>query len=186
MVESVGRIFLAVDLTDEARHVLSHRVMQMAGGKDLPGRLTPPWNWHLTLCFMGDMPRDRFEMMLHHLSEAPLGAAFGCRFEGLGSFPRAGRATVLWVGVSKGVRSLAALAARVGETVEAAGLRPPERPFSPHLTLSRLRPPRDLRALMTSAPPAGVEMTVEEVKVFQSHLGSGPPRYQVMERFPLG
>ncbi len=186
MVESVGRIFLAVDLTEEARQILSHRVMRMAGGQDLPGRLAPPRNWHLTLCFLGDISRQRWEILLHLLTESPLGSAFRCRFDNLGSFPRAARATVLWVGVSQGAESLKALASRVAETVERAGLRAPERPFYPHLTLSRLRPPRDVRSLVASAPPAGVEMPVGEMTVFRSHLGGGPPRYEALERFPLG
>ena len=186
MVEPVGRIFLAVDLTSEARQALSRRVMEMAGGKQLPGRVTPPRNWHMTLWFLGDVARERFEVMSHLLSEAFLGEAFRCRFGGLGSFPRARRASVLWVGISRGAQSLTALAAEVGEAVERSGIPVSERPFSPHLTLSRLRPPQDLRALLASAPPAEVEMTVEEVTVFRSHLGGGPPRYEVLERIPLG
>ena len=140
MVESVGRIFLAVDLTSEARQILSRRVMMMTGGCELPGRLTPPRNWHMTLCFLGDIPQDRFEVMGHLLAQAPLGGAFQCRFGSLGSFPRDSRATVLWVGGSEGA---------------------------------------------ASASPAGVKMMVREVTVFRSHLGGGPPRYEVMERIPL-
>lgn len=185
-MESIGRIFLAVDLPSEARQLLSRRIVEMSGGKKLPGRLTPPPNWHLTLCFLGEIPPDRYEVMVHLLARASLGRPFRCRFGRLGSFPRAGRATVLWVGVSDGAESLSSLAAEVGETVEASGLRAPERPFSAHLTLSRLRPPRDLRALVSSAPPAGVDMMVEEVTVFRSHPGSGHPRYEVMERIGLG
>lgn len=185
-MESIGRIFLAVDLPSEARQLLSRRVMEMAGGRKAPGRVTPPRNWHMTLWFLGDIPRDRFEVMLHLLAAAPLGGAFRCRFGRFGTFPRARRASVLWVGVSRGAGSLRALASGAGEAVEGAGLRLPERPFSPHLTVSRLRPPQDLRALVESAPPAGVEMTVREMTVFRSHLGGGPPRYEVMERVPLG
>ncbi len=186
MVESVGRIFLAVDLTSEARQALSRRVMEMAGGNMLPGRVTPPRNWHMTLWFLGDIARARFEMMLHFLAEASLGDAFRCRFGGLGSFPRARRASVLWVGVSRGAESLAALATEAGEAVERSGIPVSERPFSPHLTLSRLRPPQDVRALWADAPSAEVEMMVEEVTVFRSHLGGGHPRYEALERIPLG
>lgn len=186
MVESIGRIFVAVDLSSEARQLLSRRVMTIAGSRKLPGRPTPPQNWHLTLCFLGDVPRDRFEMMVHLLSQAPLGGAFRCRFGKLGCFPRPARATVLWVGVADGAASLATLAAGVGEAAEAAGLQVPERPFSPHLTLSRVRPPQNLRALVAASPSTGVDMRVDEVKVFRSHLGGGPPRYEVMERIPLG
>ena len=186
MVESVGRVFLAVDLTSEARQLLSRRVMEMAGGAKLPGRITPPRNWHMTLWFLGDTPADRYEVMLHRLTEAPLGGAFRCRFARLGTFPRANRASVLWVGVSRGAESLAALASGVGEAVKGAGLQLPKRPFSAHLTLSRLRPAQDLRALVASAPAAEVDMPVSEVTVFRSHLGGGPPRYEVMERVCLG
>jgi 2'-5' RNA ligase len=185
VVEPVGRIFLAVDLTPAARQILSRRVMVMTDGAKLPGRVSPPRNWHMTLWFLGQVPRDRFEVMVHLLTETSLGEAFPCRFERLGAFPRPGRASVLWVGVSTGADKLSALAARVGEAVEGAGLRVPERPFSAHLTLSRLRPPQDLRPLVAGAPPAGVDMVVKDVTVFRSHLGGGPPSYEVMERIPL-
>ena len=185
MVESVGRIFLAVDLTSAARQILSRRVMTMTGGTKLPGRTTPPRNWHLTLWFLGQIPRDRFEVMVHLLTETSLGGAFRCRFGELGTFPRPGRASVLWVGVSNGSEKLSALAAKVGTAVEGSGLQLPERPFSAHLTLSRLRPPRDLRPLLATARPVEVDMVVREVTVFRSHLGGGPPRYEVMERVPL-
>ncbi|MCL1693057.1 MAG: hypothetical protein M3096_05180, partial [Actinomycetia bacterium] len=45
------RLFLAVALTDEVRHglaaFLSERVVR------LPGRPSPPDNWHMTLRFLG-------------------------------------------------------------------------------------------------------------------------------------
>ncbi|MYK56483.1 MAG: RNA 2',3'-cyclic phosphodiesterase [Acidimicrobiia bacterium] len=185
MVEPVGRIFLAVDLTSEARQALSGRVMEMARHRELPGRSTPPRNWHMTLWFLGDVARDRFEMMCHYLSEAPLGDAFRCRFGEWGSFPRPRRASVLWVGVSRGSSSLCSLAAATKEAVTGAGIPLSERPFSPHLTLSRIRPPQDVRALLDSAPSAEVDMTVREVTAFRSHMGGGPPRYEALERFPL-
>ena len=187
MVESVGRIFLAVDLTSEARHALSRRVMEVAGSTGLPGRATPPRNWHMTLWFLGDVARDRFETMSHHLSETPLGDAFRCRFGELGSFPPR-PAGVGPVGGSVAGIPIPLLSGRwdEGGGGQCAGIPVSERPFSPHLTLSRIRPPQDVRALLDSAPSAEVEMMVREVTVFRSHLGGGPPRYEALERYPLG
>ena len=58
-------------------------------------------------------------------------------------------------------------------------------PYSPHLTLSRLRPPADVRPLVASTPPFGGRMAVGEFVLFRSHLRSPAPRYEAAERFPL-
>jgi 2'-5' RNA ligase len=45
---------------------------------------------------------------------------------------------------------------------------PEERRYTPHLTLSRLRPPMDLRRLIDSFAPFRVPITVDAVTLFRS------------------
>ncbi len=77
------------------------------------------------------------------------------------------------------------VAERVEAAVTEAGLRAADRPFRPHLTLSRIRPPQDLRALLDAAPVMKVPMVVDRISLFRSHLGRGGARYEVLESFPL-
>jgi len=177
----VGRLFIAVPLPDEARHGLASLL-----DVQLPGRVVHPSNWHLTLRFLDDTDEVTYDRLVHALDAADFGEPFRAAFGALGAFPRPAKATVLWVGFSDGLAGFARLAAAVAEAVEAAGIQPEDRPFSAHLTLSRIRPHQDIRSVVDRPPFDDVSWTVGEVDVFRSHLGSGGPRYERLERIMLG
>ena len=50
---NVGRLFLAVPLTDEVRAALAVHIMHRTGDLPLPGKPVPPPNWHVTMRFLG-------------------------------------------------------------------------------------------------------------------------------------
>lgn len=176
---------MAVGLTDEARHALAAVLRRWTGDRPLPGRPVPPENWHLTLRFLGWVDPPSADRLAAALDEAELGEGFRVTVAGAGVFPNPRRATVLWTAVTDGAEELATLAERVEETAEAAGLGPADRPFRPHLTLSRLRPHQDLRPLLESAPEEAVRFPVRAVTLYRSHLGRGGARYEPVEHFPL-
>jgi 2'-5' RNA ligase len=181
----VGRLFLAVDLVPEVRHGLAAHLDNALGGRRLPGRPVRPESWHLTMRFLGDTDEAGFDRIRAGLDAAARGEVFSIGFAGLGAFPRPQRATVLWLGIDRGGAELAALAGVCEEAARAAGFDPEERPFSAHLTLSRIRPHQDVHALVEAVPPFPLTQTVTEVVLFQSHLGRGGARYEVLDRFPL-
>ena len=179
------RLFLAVALNDAARAALQAHLASARAGQALPGRAVVPRNWHFTLRFLGDTPAADAARLRAGLGAADLGAAFDVGFTRLGAFPRAARASVLWLGVGTGVDALRALAARVEAAAVHAGFPPEPRPFAPHLTLARVQPPGDVRPVIAAVPPFGAEMRVDAVTLYRSTLGGGPPRYDVVESFPL-
>lgn len=181
----VSRLFVAVPLTDDARHAL-RRVIEDRAPDGLPGRTVPPRNWHLTARFLGDVGRVEAERLLGSLDQADLGEPFTIRWGGLGAFPRPARATVLWIGVDRGADDLTSLVGEVDAAVVGAGFPSEDRPFRPHLTLSRIRPQQDVRSLLEASDPAGLSMPVDRVVLYRSHLGSGGARYEPVEEFPLG
>jgi RNA 2',3'-cyclic 3'-phosphodiesterase len=179
------RIFVAVDLPPEARHLLAARLDDLLGGRAVPGKPVPPENWHVTLRFVGwadDPDVDRFTA---GLAEARWGSGFRLRLGGLGAFPRPRRATVLWAGFDRGAERLDQLAAVAEETAHEAGFAPEDRPFHAHLTLSRIRPDQDVTPLVEGVPALGVGFEVRWITLFESVLGRGGPRYHELERFPI-
>ncbi len=181
------RLFLAVEVADDVRHALAAHLTEALDGKPVPGRPVPPPNWHVTLRFLGytyDEERDR---LFHALDEADFGGPFTVGFGGLGAFPRPARATVLWLGIERGSDEVEALGAVAEEAAVAAGWMMEERPFHPHLTLSRIRPHQDVTAVIERVPPLRMTMPVDDVVLYRSHLGGGKSaRYEPIERFPLG
>ncbi len=180
--DSVRRVFLAVDLDDEVRHGLA---AHLGSWSPLPGSSPPPANWHLTLRFLGKVDEPTYETLLAKLDEAELGPSFSLSFGGLGAFPRAARATVLWLGTDAGSDALGGLAAAIEGAVVEAGFMPEERPFHPHLTLSRIRPPQDVQSLIESVPSFPLRQAVDHITVFESILGRGPAAYVPLEVFEL-
>jgi RNA 2',3'-cyclic 3'-phosphodiesterase len=181
----VGRLFLGVAIPEPIRASLERHLRGALGERPLPGRPVPPHNWHLTVRFLGDTPAPHWEALRRELDGADLGTRFALRFGGPGAFPRPARASVLWLGIEEGVEPLTRLVAAAEGAARRAGFEPEERPFRAHLTLSRIQPPRDVRELLASIPPAAEGMEVTGLVLFRSHLGAGPPRYEVWERFTL-
>ncbi len=180
------RLFLAVAIPDDVRHALAAHLGAALDGKPVPGMPVPPANWHVTLRFLGATYEDERDRLCHGLDEADFGPPFGVRFGGLGAFPRPARATVLWLGFSRGDDRLSGLAAVAEEAAVAAGWMMEERPFHPHLTLSRIRPHQDVRPVVERVPPLPRSMEVEAVVLYRSHLGgSKPARYEPVEVFEL-
>ena len=112
------RLFLAVALTDEVRHglaaFLGERVIR------LPGRPTPPDNWHVTLRFLGSTDALQRDRILEFLDEHLVVEPFTLGFAGLGAFPKPSRATVLWLGTGRGSDELA----KAAEICEQAATSP--------------------------------------------------------------
>ncbi len=177
----VVRLFVAVEIPDETRSLLAATLSEYR----LPGRLVAPESWHLTLRFLGDTDEVGFDRVCAELDQARLGRSFRLGLGGLGAFPRPDNATVLWIGLNGDVGALIDLAGVVEDAVEEAGFTPEDRPFRPHLTLSRLRPQQEVSGLLAEFPPTGIRFKASDVVVYRSHLGAGPVRYEALERFRL-
>jgi 2'-5' RNA ligase len=179
----VTRAFLAVCPPDA---VLDEVEQLAAGVRDRVehARWTRREQWHLTVQFLGNRTDvDGVTGALRGL-EHPAGEL---RLGELGAFPSARRARVLWVGTAVGTEWLGALAAAVGERLAPVGYPPEARPFHGHLTLARLEPPTDVRALLDEVAVASVgpAWTVAEVVLFESRLRRTGAEYSPIGRFPL-
>jgi 2'-5' RNA ligase len=179
VVAPVGRVFAAVPLPPEVRLALEEALADL----EIPGKVVPPENWHLTLRFLDSVEEVPYERFLAGLTELGEISAFPVRLGRLGGFPRNGRASVVWAGVEQGTEELIELNAVVEEAAQAAGLDPEERPYRPHLTLARVRPPRDITHL--TSVELGLGWVADRVVVYRSLLGRGGARYEPLESFTL-
>ena len=178
---SAGRLFVGCALAEQVRAHLQSRVSTEA----LPGKVVPPENWHLTFRFLGETVKDAHAKLIDELGRESLGASAEIAFGGYGAFPRIERATVLWLGVTQGVDALNDIASRVERAVRRAGFPAEQRPFNPHLTLSRLKPAQDVRTEVATPPAISLPMLVDRVVVFRSHQVPTGVRYEELESFRL-
>jgi 2'-5' RNA ligase len=178
---SAGRLFLGVALTDPARSAVRLHLAP----ETLPGRVVSCDDWHLTLRFLGDTPLASLGRLRDALGTVDLGPRADVVFGRLGAFPSPDRAVALWLGVDEGATALTMLAARAEVAARRAGFPPEGRPYVPHVTLSRLRPPEDVRRLVERVPALQERMAVDAAVLFRPRPGPGSSRYEEVQRFPL-
>lgn len=183
------RLFVALTppdavLDDLAEHVAPRR----AAVPTL--RWSDPQQWHITLAFLGEVPdrvldplTEGLQRCANRLEPVPLALA------GAGAFPDPAFAKVLWVGV-RGEEGLARWVGSVRPTCNHAGAPPDGQPFRAHVTLARSGRAFEATRLMRALD--GFESAAWQASSFDlvaSYLGQGRgrrPRYEVLERFPVG
>ncbi len=176
-METLKRAFVAIGLSGEARASLAS---QLAGTK-IPGKVVPPENWHLTIRFLGPVDDVTYDRFLAAMDEESLGTPFGVRLSGIGAFPNPKNATVVWVGLRAGEEELSRLNAAAEESAQMVGLAPEERPYRPHLTIARVRPPRNVEHLLDV--DVDVRWRADRLIVYESSPGEGGVEYVPRDSF---
>lgn len=174
----IGRVFLAVALPPEIRFALAERIASIP----IPGRVAPPENRHITIRFLDTIDQVTYERYLAALDPVSE-TSFPIGLHGFGAFPNARKATVFWAGVGRGAIELARLNEAAEESALSVGLLPEERPFHPHLTLARIRPPVDVHDLVDEDLELG--WRCERLVLYRSHLGRGGARYEPLDSIDL-
>ena len=146
-----------------------------------------PQRMHLTLRFIGEVDDVRAESIVAALRPPMELTPFDVRWEGLGAFPSRGAPRVLWVAAAGGIEHLRDAERMVSDRLASLGIAREERPYSPHLTLARVREPAGLRtgALFDGVDGALGETHVNAITLFRSHLSPKGPTYVAMERTAL-
>jgi len=136
---SLLRTFIAVDLPPDIQINIQYigETLRKAIGKSV--RWVSVHNIHLTLKFLGDVSSDEVDKLTQMLRmEADTNSFFDVPIGGLGSFPNSKRARVLFIGIQSPAE-LEALHRGIESATIKLGLKADTRPFSPHLTIGRVR-----------------------------------------------
>jgi 2'-5' RNA ligase len=187
------RVFLAIEVPESIREALTGPLNALQPLHESI-RINPTDRMHLTLHFLGHLPRPVVEQLPPALATVVLRHhCFRLTGQGVGAFPTLARPRVLWAGISGAdLPRLNALQAELGDALRAARLKVDGDRFHPHLTLGRVRRPlkpperpllRDWTVRWGAAIFGGVP--VDRVRLMRSQLGGGPPRYSTLATFDL-
>ncbi len=183
------RLFLALTLSPEMRQSLGAAVEQLRRTR-AGVRWVDPAAMHLTVRFLGETEPDlvpRLSSLLHPLCAAI--PPFDLGLVGLGAFPSPERPRVVWAGAEEPTGTLALLGERVEDAAVSLGWEREERPFSPHVTLGRVRGGMYLQAL-GEALRAGADRPFgrcrpDALVLVESVLSPSGSRYREHSRFPF-
>jgi 2'-5' RNA ligase len=183
------RTFFAVDLPPSVRAEAVRRVAPVRSVVTKGVRWVAEENLHLTLRFLGNLPPEHIPKLVSFAEATLLPLPqFEATIGGLGAFPNADRARVLWLDVMRGARELARLARKLDGAAAKIGIERERRPYRAHLTVGRLRQPASVPLARIAAPSGSKEISfsVEEVVLYESRLSSAGARYIPLARLPLG
>jgi 2'-5' RNA ligase len=187
-------------MVESLQHYLGDLIAYAA--RDLPGlRWVDPAGIHLTLAFLGELDDERLAAAMEATRAAARDVpAFTYSMKGLGFFGSPQQPRVIWMGIedhpSPYVQgSPLQLAHRLlNRELERRQFEVEKRPFSPHLTLARIKQPlsppeqQALQRLLQSrrAIPPAERYPARKLDVMKSELSRAGAKYTSLQEYALG
>ncbi len=182
------RCFIAVSLPATLRSAIGEVVGKLRGiGADI--KWVSDENLHLTLKFLGETEEELVDEIRNALiDKLSHYAPFYIKIGGVGYFPGGRNPRVIWVGIEDpGV--LEDIYKDIENAVAKLGYPREKRPFSPHLTIGRVRSPKRvaevIRRLEEFRTITFDEFVVKEVTLMKSELKPGGAEYSGLAEIPL-
>ncbi len=183
------RCFIAVRIPQQVKKALSEAIDALKkSGADV--KWVPEENIHITLKFLGSTD----ESVVDEIRESLLGRAasyppFSVRIAGTGYFPAGRRPRVIWVGIEDS-GPLLALQKDVEKAVAVFGFAEEDRPFSPHLTIGRVRSDKRMTEMLKRLDAFKEtdfgEIEVGAISVMKSDLRPAGAEYSSLAEIPFG
>lgn len=184
------RTFIALDLPLAVKSELDKLIGELRQSK-------PAVTWvkadrlHLTIKFLGNVPLEKIAELKTALQDvASRSAPFRLQPSGCGAFPSLKQMRVIWAGLKDHQQQLSHLQAKVEVALAPLGFPPEGRPFRAHLTLGRVKGPRELsslqKALLARQNFQAEAFDVTELVLYKSDLRPEGPLYTPLFRAILG
>jgi 2'-5' RNA ligase len=185
------RLFTGFDLPEEVVRNLQALLDRLRPAARI--NWSPPANLHITTKFIGAWPEERLAELIAALagnpglSTSPLAPAISVHIRKLGFYPNPHAPRVFFCGIE--APGLDVLAAQTDRATSTIGIPAETRPFSPHLTLARIKEKADLQPLREAI--AGLpsldfgRFEARSFFLYQSVLRPTGSVYTKLAEFPL-
>jgi 2'-5' RNA ligase len=179
------RAFIGIELDERLKRELA-RLIKRFSSPDDGIKWVDPGNIHITLKFLEETPVDKInavERIMDGIAEGH--PTFHIDISGLGAFPNKLQPRILWVGISKRAGMIETMASELDTKLQALGFPPEEHPFSPHITLGRVKGDKltdhSLALLNSITTPSGLSQKIERIALVRSTLTPKGPEYDVLK-----
>lgn len=186
------RLFVAIQAPDTWREAAQEVQRTLPASVRDHARLVDAGNLHITLRFIGEVAAEQAPALDRALAGALPPVQLSLHLDGVHTFGGPARTSAVWLGVGGDLDALHALATRADHAVATAlGVPAEDRPFTPHLTLARVRRqagPRERRSLAEAVgglpPPPRVPYDAREAVLLRSRLQPSGARYKPLAHYP--
>ncbi|WP_405107659.1 RNA 2',3'-cyclic phosphodiesterase [Paenibacillus sp. FSL K6-1217] len=191
--QEIERLFVAVPLPDMLLEYMKNESARVSSVLNF-ARWTHFQDFHITLQFLGDTPREHIPALYEALRKvAQSSKGFQLKLGEWGTFGLPDSPRVLWTGVSGELEPLKELQNKVVSATRPLGYTPEMRTYNPHLTVARKyrgKDPFTLEQLenirMESQPPGQLlpdkGWTVDAFVVYATRMHA-IPMYEMTEKF---
>jgi RNA 2',3'-cyclic 3'-phosphodiesterase len=181
------RLFTGIDLDRQTRGKVADLLASFRPTAQL--LWSPFENLHITTKFIGDVPTDKLDELKAALRRVPVTGGFPVCLHGFGWFPNPHNPRSFFIGVDAGDK-ISQLARETNAVLAEIGIQAETKPFTPHLTLARIKKAdvdlRPLRAAIAALPSVEFgEFVVPSFHLYLSELQSSGSRYTKIAEFPL-
>jgi 2'-5' RNA ligase len=183
------RTFIAIPLSSEIQQFLS-QVQDHLKKLDCNIKWVNPENIHLTLKFLGDVKPKKIDAIKQTLEElAKNMRPINIELTQIGAFPNAKNPHVLWIGIKDDEHQIARFASSVEDNFGKIGFKKEKKPFSPHITLGRIRSPKNIQllseAISNYALPVDLKQIAQNITLYKSTLTPAGPIYEPLHSADL-
>lgn len=179
------RLFIALDLPEEVVRNLELFVARVKSSARI--HWSPPANLHITTKFIGEFAETRLPELQSALGGMPERPPIEVSVAKVGFYPNARSPRVFWCGIE--AQRLEALATDTDTATSSVGVSKEERPYSPHLTLARIKERVDLGSLhqaIAAAPSLEFgRFTARSFFLYRSQLRPTGSVYTKLAEFPF-
>jgi 2'-5' RNA ligase len=184
------RAFIAIPLPGSVRHLLTD-IQSRLKRAGIKASWPQPDRFHLTLKFLGETPCDRLEQIhavMHRFSgQYPdLFLAAGS----LGVFPKIQKVRVIWADIKGDIPRLEQLCQELDKDMQKVGIPGQTHPFSPHITLARIKAPVSYHALehllQKNADRWSAPFSADSMVLYESILSARGAEHTRMFQTKLG
>ena len=173
MPEGKVRTFIAVKLSREAREEVL-RILEELKKIKADVKWVSPETIHLSLKFLGNIEKEKIPGIEKQLREVCKDfSPFDIVLENIGTFPFWNRPKVLWVGIGQGRENVKKLARKIEKIMSAEGFEKESRDFKAHITIGRIKSPRNTKRLQKISNDIRVRQAkshIDKVILYRSEL----------------
>jgi len=190
---AMTRTFIALEMNEHLQSHLAGVIRQVA-------QILPHLNWvdpvsiHLTLAFLGELDAASLQQARQATAVAAQQVKpFSYHLTRIGIFGSPRQPRVVWMGIEEKSASLSRLHRILNQELAQRDFVTESRPFSPHLTLARVKnalSPEELERLQSILTEkhfiSSNEYPVNSINVMKSELSRSGAEYTCLQAYPLG
>ncbi|MBL7054294.1 RNA 2',3'-cyclic phosphodiesterase [Candidatus Woesearchaeota archaeon] len=174
------RLFIAIDCKDLKEYFI--KLQDMLPKED--AKLALPDNYHLTLKFLGKVPKSSVEKINGLLRKIKI-KKFKVSLDKIGFFPNENYIRVVWIGISP-KEPFIELQKNIEDSLKEFNFKKGSE-FQPHITLARVKSVENkkefMRALKNMKVDDNKKIEVKQFKLIKSTLTPEGPVYEDLEVF---